>query len=148
MCACFVCLAFLGCSFLSLFVLLTETPEEEIFGKRFFYSENGRKNLDNCIFIYHKTKEKFYLHTYTYTHIYVYIVGQDFNFTSRVYLPVVLIKQELRNSGKLDHKESKKGKVKFSECLLCARERPTVFICYYLPNTHKINATFSPTLQK
>lgn len=69
---CVVCLGFFGCNFLSLFVLLTEIPEEEIFGERFFYSKNGSKNLDNSIFIYHKTKEKFYLHTYIYTHISVY----------------------------------------------------------------------------
>ena len=72
MLVCVVCLAFFGCNFLSLFVLLTEIPEEEIFGERFFYSKNGRKNLDNCIFIYHKMKEKVYLHTFIYTHICIY----------------------------------------------------------------------------
>lgn len=40
----------------------------------------------------------------------MYIVGQCFNFISRAYLPVMFIKQDLRNSGKLDQKVSRKGK--------------------------------------
>lgn len=75
-------------------------------------------------------------------------MGQDFNFTSRVYLPVMLIKQELRNSGKLDHKESKKGKVQNSLNAYYVLGIGQQFLYALSPqHPHKINATF-PLLYK
>lgn len=79
LCVCFVCFGFFGCDFLTLFVLLTEIIEKEIFGERFSTQKNGRKDLDNSIFICHKTKETFYLHTHIYLNTYICIYsGTEF----------------------------------------------------------------------